>query len=167
MGRCSCPPCVFGSTFYCLVTLGMEWNGGMKGMYPTVFLDFPSFLLSAQAPNSVSCLIQTPRSLGFVPGLTSSLGLTVSLPVPQVSLKASILARDGATAAAILFLSDRLLYRLDMSPQLLQVAKGLHKLWPATPMAPQLVIRQARVSLSAGRHTLPLPPWAAPGAPWP
>lgn len=68
-----------------------------------------------------------------------------------VSLKASILARDGATAAAILFLSDRLLYRLDMSPQLLQVAKGLHKLWPATPMAPQLVVRQARVSLSAGK----------------
>ncbi|KAM5309818.1 alpha-protein kinase 1 isoform 2-T3 [Glossophaga mutica] len=67
-----------------------------------------------------------------------------------VSLKASIVARDYATAAAILFVSDRLLYGLDASRQVLQVAKGLHKLWPATPMAPQLVIRQARVSVNAG-----------------
>ncbi|XP_036985797.2 alpha-protein kinase 1 isoform X2 [Artibeus jamaicensis] len=68
-----------------------------------------------------------------------------------VSLKASILARDYATAAAILFVSDRFLYGLDASRQVLQVAKGLHKLWPATPMAPQLVIRQARVSVNAGK----------------
>ncbi|XP_035887601.1 alpha-protein kinase 1 isoform X3 [Phyllostomus discolor] len=67
-----------------------------------------------------------------------------------VSLKASILARDYATAAAILFVSDRLLYGLDASRQALQVAKGLHKLWPAAPVAPQLVIRQARVSVNAG-----------------
>uniref|UniRef100_A0A671FUR8 Alpha kinase 1 n=1 Tax=Rhinolophus ferrumequinum TaxID=59479 RepID=A0A671FUR8_RHIFE len=68
-----------------------------------------------------------------------------------VSLKASILTRDSATAAAILFLSDRLLYGLDLSSQLLQIAKGLHRLWPATPMAPQLLIRQARVSVNSGR----------------
>ncbi|CAK6445109.1 unnamed protein product [Pipistrellus nathusii] len=68
-----------------------------------------------------------------------------------VSLKVAILDGDGATAAAILFLSDRLLYGLDMSHQLLRVAKALHRLWPATPMAPQLVIRQARVALNAGK----------------
>ncbi|KAK1342253.1 hypothetical protein QTO34_015009 [Cnephaeus nilssonii] len=68
-----------------------------------------------------------------------------------VSLKAAILDGDGATAAAILFLSDRLLYGLDVSHQLLRVAKALHRLWPATPMAPQLVIRQARVALNAGK----------------
>ncbi|XP_069449590.1 alpha-protein kinase 1 isoform X1 [Ovis canadensis] len=66
-------------------------------------------------------------------------------------LKASILARDCATAAAIVFLSDRLLYGLDVSGQLLQVAKALHRLQPATPIAPQVVIRQARISMHAGK----------------
>lgn len=74
-----------------------------------------------------------------------------SLQQLLVSLKASILTRDSATAAAILFLSDRLLYGLDLSGQLLQIAKGLHRRWPATPMAPQLLIRQARVSVNSGR----------------
>ncbi|XP_039702846.1 alpha-protein kinase 1, partial [Pteropus medius] len=68
-----------------------------------------------------------------------------------VSLKASILAGDCATAAAIVFLSDRLLYGLDLSSQLLQVAKGLHRLWPDMPMAPQVVIRQARVAVNTGK----------------
>ena len=77
---------------------------------------------------------------------------------PQASLKASILARDCATAAAIVFLSDRLLYGLDVSGQLLQVAKALHRLQPATPIAPQVVIRQARISMHAGR----LPPAGPP-----
>ncbi|XP_026354983.1 alpha-protein kinase 1 isoform X2 [Ursus arctos] len=67
------------------------------------------------------------------------------------SLKASILARDCATAAAIVFLSDRFLYGLDVSGKLLQVAKGLHKLQPATPIAPQVVIRQARLSVNSGK----------------
>ncbi|XP_032715500.1 alpha-protein kinase 1 isoform X1 [Lontra canadensis] len=67
------------------------------------------------------------------------------------SLKASILARDCATAAAIVFLSDRFLYGLDVSGELLQVAKGLHKLRPATPIAPQVVIRQARLSVNSGK----------------
>lgn len=72
--------------------------------------------------------------------------------VLQVTLKASILAGDRATAAAIVFLSDRLLYALDLSAQLLQVAKRLHRLWPDVPMAPQVVIRQARVAVNAGRR---------------
>ncbi|XP_042839958.1 alpha-protein kinase 1 [Panthera tigris] len=67
------------------------------------------------------------------------------------SLKASILARDCATAAAIVFLSDRFLYGLDVSGKLLQVAKRLHKLQPGTPIAPQVVIRQARLSVNAGK----------------
>ncbi|XP_010856829.1 PREDICTED: alpha-protein kinase 1 isoform X4 [Bison bison bison] len=74
-----------------------------------------------------------------------------SLQQLLASLKASILARDCATAAAIVFLSDRLLYGLDVSGQLLQVAKALHRLQPATPIAPQVVIRQARISMHAGK----------------
>lgn len=89
----------------------------------------------------------------------------MALAVLQVTLKASILARDCATAAAIVFLSDRPLYGLDLSAQLLQVAKGLHRLWPDTPMAPQVVIRQARVAVNTGRR----PPVAGgwPGLPAP
>ncbi|XP_059551480.1 alpha-protein kinase 1 isoform X1 [Myotis daubentonii] len=68
-----------------------------------------------------------------------------------VSLKAAILDGDGATAAAVLFLSDRLLYGLDASRPLLRVAKALHRRWPSTPLAPQLAIRQARVALNAGK----------------
>ncbi|XP_007938932.1 alpha-protein kinase 1 [Orycteropus afer afer] len=67
------------------------------------------------------------------------------------SLKASIQAQDCATAAAIVFLMDRFLYRLDVSNKLLQVAKGLHKLQPETPIAPQVVIRQARISVNSGK----------------
>ncbi|XP_039324375.2 alpha-protein kinase 1 isoform X2 [Saimiri boliviensis] len=66
-------------------------------------------------------------------------------------LRASILAGDCAAAAAIVFLVDRFLYGLDVSGKLLQVAKGLHKLQPATPIAPQVVIRQARISTNSGK----------------
>ncbi|XP_062992346.1 alpha-protein kinase 1 [Elgaria multicarinata webbii] len=68
-----------------------------------------------------------------------------------VGLKASIAVRDYVTAAAIVFLIDRFLYWVDGSIQLLQIAKRLHKLQPRTPIAPQLVIRQARVSLNSGK----------------
>ncbi|XP_005357315.1 alpha-protein kinase 1 [Microtus ochrogaster] len=67
------------------------------------------------------------------------------------ALRASILVRDCDAAAAIVFLMDRFLYGLDVSGKLLQVAKGLHKLRPATPIAPQVVIRQARVSVNSGK----------------
>ncbi|XP_060042189.1 alpha-protein kinase 1 isoform X3 [Erinaceus europaeus] len=66
-------------------------------------------------------------------------------------LKASILAGDCATAAAVVFLSDRFLYGLDASGPLLQVAKGLHRWQPATPIAPQVVIRQARLAVHSGK----------------
>lgn len=68
----------------------------------------------------------------------------------QAALRASILVQDCAAASAIVFLMDRFLYGLDVSGKLLQVAKGLHKLQPATPIAPQVVIRQARVSVNSG-----------------
>uniref|UniRef100_A0A8D0HQM5 Alpha kinase 1 n=1 Tax=Sphenodon punctatus TaxID=8508 RepID=A0A8D0HQM5_SPHPU len=66
-------------------------------------------------------------------------------------LKTSILVKDCATAAAIVFLIDRFLYWADASSKLLQIAKGLHKLQPETPIAPQLVIRQARISVNSGK----------------
>ncbi|XP_008069797.2 alpha-protein kinase 1 [Carlito syrichta] len=68
-----------------------------------------------------------------------------------VSLRACILAQDCAEAAAVVFLVDRFLYGLDVSEKLLQVAKGLHKLQPKTPIAPQVVIRQARISVNSGK----------------
>ncbi|KAM4807719.1 alpha-protein kinase 1 [Rhinophrynus dorsalis] len=68
-----------------------------------------------------------------------------------VFLKASIMVRDSAVAAAIVFLVDRFLYWADASTRLLQVAKSLHKTWPSTPIAPQVVIRQARVSANSGK----------------
>ncbi|XP_023373961.1 alpha-protein kinase 1 [Otolemur garnettii] len=67
------------------------------------------------------------------------------------SLRASIRARDCGAAAAVVFLVDRFLYGLDVSGELLRVAKGLHKLQPATPIAPQVVIRQARLSSNYGK----------------
>ncbi|XP_076789357.1 alpha-protein kinase 1 isoform X2 [Arvicanthis niloticus] len=69
----------------------------------------------------------------------------------EAALRASILVQDCAAAAAIVFLMDRFLYGLDVSGKLLQVAKGLHKLQPSTPIAPQVVIRQARVSVNSGK----------------
>ncbi|XP_008831936.1 alpha-protein kinase 1 isoform X2 [Nannospalax galili] len=67
------------------------------------------------------------------------------------ALRASIIAQDCADAAAIVFLMDRFLYGVDVSGKLLQVAKGLHKLQPKTPIAPQVVIRQARISVNSGK----------------
>ncbi|XP_012860320.1 alpha-protein kinase 1 [Echinops telfairi] len=67
------------------------------------------------------------------------------------SLRASIQAQDCATASALVFLMDRFLYGLDVSSKLLQVSKGLHKLQPETPIAPQVVIRQARISVNSGK----------------
>lgn len=68
----------------------------------------------------------------------------------QVYLKASIMAKDCVTAAAVVFLIDRFLYWIDASSKLLKIAKGLHKLQPTTPIGPQVVIRQARLAVNAG-----------------
>ncbi|NWX01099.1 ALPK1 kinase, partial [Caloenas nicobarica] len=77
--------------------------------------------------------------------------ISARLPDLLVYLKASIVVKDCVTAAAIVFLIDRFLYWIDASSKLLQIAKGLHKLQPTTPIGPQVVIRQARLSANAGR----------------
>ncbi|KAK9398796.1 alpha-protein kinase 1 [Crotalus adamanteus] len=68
-----------------------------------------------------------------------------------VCLKISIANRDYLTATAIAFLVDRFLYWVDGSSQLLQIVKRLHQLQPMVPIAPQLVIRQARISVNSGK----------------
>ncbi|MGH0164863.1 UNVERIFIED_CONTAM: hypothetical protein FKN15_048093 [Acipenser sinensis] len=65
-------------------------------------------------------------------------------------LKASVLVWDSATATSIVLLIDCFLYWVDASRKLLQIAKALHKHSPATPIMPQVVIRQARISVNSG-----------------
>ncbi|KAM9329520.1 alpha-protein kinase 1 [Gastrophryne carolinensis] len=65
--------------------------------------------------------------------------------------KACIKTGNSSTAAAIVFLVDRFLYWADASTRLLSIAKALHKRWPTTPIAPQVVIRQARISVNSGK----------------
>ncbi|KFU92782.1 Alpha-protein kinase 1, partial [Chaetura pelagica] len=77
--------------------------------------------------------------------------ISLRLPDLLVYLKASIMVKDCVTAAAIVFLIDRFLYWIDASSKLLQVAKGLHRLQPTTPISPQVLIRQARLSLNTGK----------------
>ncbi|KAM4536844.1 alpha-protein kinase 1 [Odontesthes bonariensis] len=66
-------------------------------------------------------------------------------------LKASIAAQEARSAVAVVFLVDRFLYWTDESSRLLKIARLLHRHHPDTPIAPQLVIRQARVYLNAGK----------------
>uniref|UniRef100_A0A8C6WZI1 Alpha kinase 1 n=1 Tax=Neogobius melanostomus TaxID=47308 RepID=A0A8C6WZI1_9GOBI len=66
-------------------------------------------------------------------------------------LKASIESREPLCALAVIFLVDRFLYWTDESSRLLKITKLLHKLHPEAPVAPQLVIRQARVYLNSGK----------------
>jgi len=60
------------------------------------------------------------------------------------------MVKDCVTAAAVVFLIDRFLYWIDASSKLLQIAKGLHRLQPTTPIGPQVLIRQARLSVNTG-----------------
>ncbi|XP_074478944.1 alpha-protein kinase 1 [Sebastes fasciatus] len=66
-------------------------------------------------------------------------------------LKASIAAREASTALAVVFLVDRFLYWTDESSRLLKITKLLHRRHHDSPVAPQLVIRQARVYLNSGK----------------
>ncbi|XP_062350012.1 alpha-protein kinase 1 [Cinclus cinclus] len=77
--------------------------------------------------------------------------ISARLPDLLAYLKASILARDCSTATAVVFLMDRFLYWIDASSRLLRIAKGLHRLHPCAPISPQLLIRQARLALNAGK----------------
>ncbi|XP_054656118.1 alpha-protein kinase 1 [Dunckerocampus dactyliophorus] len=77
----------------------------------------------------------------------------ISQHLPQLLnvLKASIVAQEAHAALAVIFLVDRFLYWTDESSRLLEVAKLLHKRYPVAPVAPQLVIRRARVYLNSGK----------------
>ncbi|XP_009700774.1 PREDICTED: alpha-protein kinase 1 [Cariama cristata] len=77
--------------------------------------------------------------------------ISARLPNLLVYLKASIMVKDCVTATAIVFLIDRFLYWIDASSKLLQIAKGLHRLQPTTPISPQVLIRQARLSVNTGK----------------
>ncbi|KAK5848617.1 hypothetical protein PBY51_006215 [Eleginops maclovinus] len=66
-------------------------------------------------------------------------------------LKASIVAQEACTALSVVFLVDRFLYWTDESSRLLKITKLLHRRHPDTPVAPQLVIRQARVYVNSGK----------------
>ncbi|NXD27542.1 ALPK1 kinase, partial [Spelaeornis formosus] len=77
--------------------------------------------------------------------------ISTRLPDLLAYLKASILARDCGTATALVFLIDRFLYWIDASSRLLRIAKGLHRLHPSAPISPQLLIRQARLAVNAGK----------------
>ncbi|KAJ8246858.1 hypothetical protein GJAV_G00256150 [Gymnothorax javanicus] len=73
------------------------------------------------------------------------------LPQLLVFLKASISAGEPLWAVSVVFLVDRFLYWVDTSKSLLKIAEALHKHYPGTPIAPQVVIRQARLSLNTGK----------------
>ncbi|XP_026879453.2 alpha-protein kinase 1 [Electrophorus electricus] len=73
------------------------------------------------------------------------------LPQLMAFLRASILGAQPVWAMSLIFLVDRFLYRIDSSHTLLKIAKALHKRYPETPVAPQVVIRQARVYLNTGK----------------
>ncbi|KAF4111709.1 alpha-protein kinase 1 [Onychostoma macrolepis] len=66
-------------------------------------------------------------------------------------LRDSIAAEEPEWAVAVVFLLDRLLYWMDGSRVLLKIAKALHKRYPDVPIAPQVIIRQARVHLNTGK----------------
>ncbi|KAI2663122.1 Alpha-protein kinase 1 [Labeo rohita] len=73
------------------------------------------------------------------------------LPQLLVFLRDSITADEPKWAVAVVFLADRLLYWMDGSHVLLKIAKMLHKRYPDIPIAPQVIIRQARVYLNTGK----------------
>ncbi|NXH16518.1 ALPK1 kinase, partial [Bucco capensis] len=77
--------------------------------------------------------------------------ISARLPDLLVYLKASIMVKDCVTATAIVFLIDRFLYWIDASSKLLQITKGLHRLQPTAPISPQVLIRQARLSVNTGK----------------
>ncbi len=60
------------------------------------------------------------------------------------------MAQEARSALAVVFLVDRFLYWTDESGRLLKITKLLHRRYPEAPVAPQLVIRQARVYLNSG-----------------
>uniref|UniRef100_A0A3B3V7U6 Alpha kinase 1 n=1 Tax=Poecilia latipinna TaxID=48699 RepID=A0A3B3V7U6_9TELE len=66
-------------------------------------------------------------------------------------LKSSIMAQEPQTSLAVMFLVDRFLYWIDESRRLLKITKLLNRWYPEQPIAPQLIIRVARVFLNSGK----------------
>uniref|UniRef100_A0A8C5G1L9 Alpha-type protein kinase domain-containing protein n=1 Tax=Gouania willdenowi TaxID=441366 RepID=A0A8C5G1L9_GOUWI len=83
----------------------------------------------------------------------SNLNDLISRHLPQLLalLKASIVAQEPRSAMAVVLLVDRFLYWIDESSRLLKIAKLLHRRHHDVAIAPQLVIRQARVYLNSGK----------------
>uniref|UniRef100_A0A3Q1FZK8 Alpha kinase 1 n=1 Tax=Acanthochromis polyacanthus TaxID=80966 RepID=A0A3Q1FZK8_9TELE len=83
----------------------------------------------------------------------TNLSELISKHLPQLLafLMASIKAQEAGSALAVVFLVDRFLYWRDESSRLLKVTKLLHRRHPDEPIAPQLVIRQARVYVNSGK----------------
>ncbi|XP_051923029.1 alpha-protein kinase 1 isoform X4 [Hippocampus zosterae] len=83
----------------------------------------------------------------------SNLSELIGQHLPQLLnvLEAAITAQEAQAALAVIFLVDRFLYWTDDSGQLLKICKLLHKRYPHAPVAPQLIIRQARVYLNLGK----------------
>lgn len=75
----------------------------------------------------------------------------------KVLLRESIRAGEPGWAMAVVFLLDRFFYMVDGSDTLLKIAKALHRRHPGTPVAPQMVIRQARVYLNTGEMVVLVP----------
>ncbi|XP_030018307.1 alpha-protein kinase 1-like [Sphaeramia orbicularis] len=73
------------------------------------------------------------------------------LPQLLAFLKATIVAQEARSALSVAFLMDRFLYWTDESTRLLKITKLLHAHHRDIPVAPQLVIRQARVYLNSGK----------------
>uniref|UniRef100_A0A3B1IE49 Alpha kinase 1 n=1 Tax=Astyanax mexicanus TaxID=7994 RepID=A0A3B1IE49_ASTMX len=74
-----------------------------------------------------------------------------NLPQLMAFLKSSIVGAEPLWAMSVVFLVDRFLYWKDSSHTLLKIAKALHRNYPETPVAPQVIIRQARVYLNTGK----------------
>uniref|UniRef100_A0AAY4A8B6 Alpha-type protein kinase domain-containing protein n=1 Tax=Denticeps clupeoides TaxID=299321 RepID=A0AAY4A8B6_9TELE len=77
--------------------------------------------------------------------------ISENLPQLLAFLRVSLLAGETLWAASVIFLVDRFLYWTDDSHRLLRIAKKLHQHYPDTPIAPQVIIRQARLYFSSGK----------------
>ncbi|KAM9827797.1 alpha-protein kinase 1 [Neosynchiropus ocellatus] len=77
--------------------------------------------------------------------------ISQNLHLLLIFLKACIQAEEVQTALAVAFLVDRFLYWADESSRLLKIVKLLHRRHHGASVAPQLVIRQARVYLNSGK----------------
>ncbi|XP_078731606.1 alpha-protein kinase 1 [Lampetra fluviatilis] len=77
--------------------------------------------------------------------------LAGQLPQLLGALRRAVAEGDALGAACACLLLDRSAYWADASGPLLRVVRALHRRSPGTPLAPQIVIRQARVYVNDGQ----------------